>query len=109
VGFDRRNTPEGIAAILSAIPRLVPALNRATMERFWAGLRPWCADGAPAIGRLPGCEGVTLASGHFKLGITGCAATAQAVRRTIVEGGVDPLAAAFSPDRFAHGGAGQNL
>ncbi len=101
VGFDSRNTPEGVVAILSALPRLVPALNRATLERCWAGLRPWCADGAPAVGRLPGCEGVSLASGHFKLGITGCAITARALRALILEGRTDPLAAPFSPERFA--------
>ena len=108
VGFDNRNTPEGIAAVLSAIPSLAPALNRATLERCWSGLRPWCADEAPAIGRLPGCEGVVLASGHFKLGITGCAVTAQALRTLIVDGRVDPLAAPFSPERFAKGAKGSD-
>ncbi len=103
VGFDTRATAEGIASILSIVPRLLPALNSAPVERIWSGLRPWCEDGVPAIGRLPGCEGVILASGHFKLGIIGSAITARTVKTLVTDGRVDPLIAPFTPERFAEG------
>ncbi len=103
VGFDTRSTPEGVAANLAVIPRLAPALQSATLERCWAGLRPWCADSLPAIGRLPGCVGVTLASGHFKLGITGSPITALAVKRLLLNGRLHPLIEAFTPERFLKG------
>jgi glycine oxidase len=101
VGFDTRTTAEGIASILATVPRLLPALKGAALERTWSGLRPWCEDGLPAIGWLPGCEGVTLASGHFKLGIVGSPITAQAVKNLLVDGRVDPLISPFTPDRFS--------
>ena len=104
VGFDSSTTPEGMAIVLSIMPRLVPSLGSAPIERIWAGLRPWCEDGIPAIGRLPGCEGVTLASGHFKMGIIGSAMTARGVRDLIVDDRIDPLVAPFSPERFAEDG-----
>ncbi len=101
VGFDKRNTPEGIGSLLPLIPKLIPGFNGATLERCWAGLRPLCEDESPVIGRLTGCERVTIASGHYKMGIIGSAITARTIRQQIVEGRVDPLAASFSPDRFA--------
>ena len=103
VGFDTRTTAEGIATILGILPRLLPALNPAPVERVWAGLRPWCEDGLPAVGRLPGCEGAILAGGHFKLGILGSAITARTVKTLVADGQVDPLIAPFTPQRFAEG------
>jgi len=69
VGFDARPTAEGIAKILSYVPRLVPRLADATFSHAWAGLRPGSADDLPLLGRLPGWRGVSLAGGHFRNGI----------------------------------------
>ena len=102
-GFDTRPTAEGIGSVLDVVSRLTPGLSVAPIERIWAGLRPWCEDGVPAIGRLPGCENVSLASGHFKLGILGSAITARTVADLVANGRVDPLVAPFSPVRFAEG------
>jgi glycine/D-amino acid oxidase-like deaminating enzyme len=101
VGFDVRPTAEGIASILEVVSRLTPGLGTLPIDRIWAGLRPWCEDGVPAIGRLPGCENVSLASGHFKLGILGSAITAQTVADLVAHDRVDPLIEPFSPSRFS--------
>jgi glycine oxidase len=101
VGFDTRTTAGGIATVLEIVPRLVPGLSEAVLENTWSGLRPWCEDGIPAIGRLPGCQGISLASGHFKMGILGSPITARTVRRLVVDNVVDPLIAPFSPSRFS--------
>ena len=100
VGFDTRPTADGISAVLEMIPRLVPGLSQAPLEATWTGLRPWCEDGIPAIGRLPGCDRITLASGHFKMGILGSPITARTITRLIVDQSIDPLIAPFSPERF---------
>lgn len=100
VGFDKRNTPEGIASLLEMITPLVPRLGEGIFERAWAGLRPFCEDGLPVIGRLPGWEGVVVASGHFKMGIVGSPITAKRVKEIIVNGKEDSGRTPFSPARF---------
>lgn len=100
VGFDRRNTAEGIALILALIPALVPSLEKGTIDRMWAGLRPWCEDGAPVIGPLPEWDGVTVATGHYRMGIIGSPVTARVVKELIVDGRWDPSLETFSPKRF---------
>ena len=69
VGFDARPTAEGVAGILSHVPRLVPRVSDATFSHAWAGLRPGSADDLPLLGRLPGWRGVSVAGGHFRNGI----------------------------------------
>jgi glycine oxidase len=103
VGFQKRNTPEGLLQILAPMAELVPEAATAAMERTWSGLRPFCEDGLHAIGRLPGVDGVTIASGHFKMGIIGAPMTALAVRDLVEEGHVHPVIEPFSPARFAAG------
>ncbi len=101
VGFDDRTTVEGIRGILEAAPRVAPALADATLVRAWSGLRPWSADGVPVIGRVPGWTGATIASGHFKYGVSGSPGTGRAVRELIVDGRSDAVPDVMSPGRFA--------
>ncbi len=68
-GFDARPTAAGVAGLLAVVPRLVPGLAAATFSHAWAGLRPGTPDGLPLLGRVPGWQGVTLATGHFRNGI----------------------------------------
>lgn len=68
-GFDARPTAAGVASLLAVVPRLVPGLAGATFARAWAGLRPGTPDRLPLLGRVPGWQGVTLATGHFRSGI----------------------------------------
>ncbi|MCS6862514.1 MAG: glycine oxidase ThiO [Abditibacteriales bacterium] len=103
VGFDKSVTPEGIASLMGLIPALVPCLQQGHIEQMWAGLRPWCEDGAPIIGALPEWQGVTVAAGHFRQGLLASPATAKAVKSIIVDGRSDPMVETFSPARFAHG------
>jgi glycine oxidase len=100
VGFDKSVTPEGIASIMGLIPALAPRLEQGHIEQMWAGLRPWCEDGAPVIGALPEWQGVTIAAGHFRQGILASPATAKAVKEIIVDGRGDIAMIAFSPARF---------
>ncbi|HEY8738856.1 MAG TPA: glycine oxidase ThiO [Candidatus Dormibacteraeota bacterium] len=68
-GFDARPTAAGIAGLLALVPRLAPTLTTATFSRAWAGLRPGTPDRLPLLGRVPGWQGISLATGHFRNGI----------------------------------------
>lgn len=76
-GFDKRNTAEGVAGLLSLATGLAPCLADATIERTWAGLRPHTADGLPYLGPVPGLENAYVAAGHFRSGLTLSTGTAQ--------------------------------
>jgi glycine oxidase len=47
----------------------VPALASAALERCWAGLRPGSPDGLPFLDRVPDCENLFVAAGHFRAGL----------------------------------------
>jgi glycine oxidase len=69
VGFDRRPTLEGIQGLLAAALRLAPGLERGTLARAWAGLRPATPDRLPFLGRPEGFRGIVLATGHYRNGL----------------------------------------
>ncbi|MFN8857260.1 MAG: glycine oxidase ThiO [Planctomycetaceae bacterium] len=69
VGFDRRNTAEGVYGLLELARQVVPALAQGTLERTWAGLRPRSIDGQPYLGRWPGLENLIVATGHHRAGL----------------------------------------
>jgi thiazole synthase len=67
-GFDTRVTAGGIAQVLSAAVRLVPALAEYTLTETWAGLRPCTPDLLPLLGPTPWTN-VHLAAGYHRNGI----------------------------------------
>ncbi|MDX1943851.1 MAG: glycine oxidase ThiO [Pirellulaceae bacterium] len=77
VGFDKRNTAEGLADLTDFARRLVPALADAPLVRSWAGLRPGSLDGFPFLGRIPGLANAFVAAGHFRHGLYLSPATAM--------------------------------
>ena len=103
VGFDKRNTPDAIADLLARGTAVIPALSNGQVERMWSGLRPFCEDGLPAIGGVPGWENVSVAAGHFTMGITGSPITAKVIKELIVDGYWDQSMEIFSPARFVEG------
>jgi glycine oxidase len=99
-GYDARPTAAGIAGLLALAPRLVPRLADATVTAAWAGLRPGTADGRPLIGRLPGWQGLTLATGHFRDGILLAPITGELVIDLIAGRRPRLPVDAFDPGRF---------
>ncbi|HWB00706.1 MAG TPA: glycine oxidase ThiO [Pirellulales bacterium] len=79
VGYDRRNTAEGVRGLLDLAARLVPPLATFEIERTWAGLRPATADGLPYLGRIPGFSNAFIAAGHFRSGLHLSPGTARVV------------------------------
>jgi len=100
VGFDARPTAAGIGGLLALAPRLVPRLADATFTAAWAGLRPGTADGRPLIGRIPGWQGVTLASGHFRAGILLAPITGELVADLLANRRPRLPVEDFDPGRF---------
>lgn len=103
VGFDARVTADGVATILAAATALVPALKDAALNWTIAGLRPGSPDDMPLLGPVPGWDGLTVASGHYRHGnllspITGRLIANQLTGRLTSEDAT--LLATFKPDRF---------
>lgn len=76
VGYDEHTTSDGVAQIQHWAESLLPELRQAELEDSWAGLRPGSYDGLPYMGRIPGCNNVFIAAGHFRSGLHLSCATA---------------------------------
>ena len=82
VGFDRRVTAEGVALLLERARALFPALESASFDRAWAGLRPVEATGWPRVGAT-GLEDLFVAAGHGRNGVLLAPITAERLRDVI--------------------------
>ncbi len=101
VGFDKAVTAEGIAWLLSSAIKLVPSLASAPIANTWAGLRPWSPDSRPILGKAPGWENVTLATGHSATGFELSAITGKAIAELVVTGQTPAIMRAFGVERFS--------
>ncbi len=100
VGFDKAVTAEGIAWLLSSAIQLVPSLASAPIADIWAGLRPWSPDSRPILGKAPGWENVTLATGHSASGFELSAITGKTIADLVVTGQTPAIIRAFGVERF---------
>ncbi|SER85586.1 glycine oxidase [Gracilibacillus ureilyticus] len=66
---DKRVRVKGVHHLLTRAQQILPALEYAQLEHFWAGIRPQTADGFPYIGKVPGKQGIYAATGHYRNGI----------------------------------------
>ena len=82
-GFDRATTESGIRGLLEFAWSLIPEWRGATVEQTWAGLRPGTPDGLPYLDRLPDCENVFIAAGHYRGGIYLSPGTARVMSELI--------------------------
>ena len=99
-GFRKHTTKRALAGLRAMATRLVPALRHTEVAGAWAGLRPGSEDGWPVIGRLPTCENVYVATGHFRNGILLAPVTGKAVTQLVLEGGAVMGLEAFGAERF---------
>jgi D-amino-acid dehydrogenase len=92
-------------AITAAAQRALPTWQVPSKRRDWAGMRSLSPDGLPFIGRVPGLDGVHLATGHATLGITLAPLTAELLAGMLLGGARDEeLLGAFDPARAIRGG-----
>lgn len=99
VGFEREVTPAGMEKIFSAAIELAPELANARIDEMWAGLRPDSPDHLPILGPAD-LDGLLLATGHFRLGITLAPITARLICEWITKQSVSVDWERFSPMRF---------
>ena len=92
VGRDPEWIAEG-ARLAERAARVSPALEDVPVVAAWSGRRAMTPDGLPAVGAVPGVEGLEVAAGFSSIGMV----TIPAACRRLVEGGAE----AFDPARFA--------
>ena len=103
VGFRRRTTKAGLRDRAAMASSLAPRLAAVAPVDSWAGLRPGSADGLPLLGPLPGWEGVSVATGHYRNGILLSPITGSLIARSILDVSPDGSLAPFGPGRFIKG------
>ena len=102
-GTDLSVNPVRVARILEVVRECLPAFRDHDFSGIqpWSGLRPCSPDGLPYVGKWPGLENLTLATGHAMLGMTLGAGTGQTVARMISGEAVSSAWNVCRPDRFA--------
>jgi D-amino-acid dehydrogenase len=69
-GFDARVTAGGVAEVLREGLAIAPDLEKATLAEVRVGLRPMTRDGLPLIGSPARLQGLTIATGMGRYGLT---------------------------------------
>jgi glycine oxidase len=103
VGFRKNTTASVLASLRRMAVTLVPSLAYAELASDWAGLRPGSPDDLPILGPVPGWEGVSVASGHFRKGILLAPITGRLMAQWLTQGRTEMPMEPFSPARFAVG------
>jgi sarcosine oxidase subunit beta len=97
--------PDGLAGLVGAAARRVPALADAGIAHGVTGVYDMTPDGRPMLGEWPGLSGLVLAAGFSGTGFKISPAVGEAVAALVtgnpVAGSVD--IGAFRPGRFAEG------
>ena len=101
VGFDENATSGARDTIMASLLNMMPALAEARLVRQTACLRPLSLDRLPVLGRVPGWEGVYLASGGGRSGILLGPAMGRIAADLIAKGTSDIPIGPFDPGRFA--------
>lgn len=103
-GQDLSVDPIRAQGIIESFCEFFPAFQPEHFEGLqpWSGLRPCTPDGLPYIGRVPGLENVTVATGHAMLGLSLGPITGKLIAKSLSHPLQEPR---LSPARFACRGA----
>ena len=100
--FDGGISPPRVRGILRSLSRHLPAFRPELFHdcRPWCGHRPCTPDGLPYLGRLPGIENLSVATGHAMMGLSMAPITGKLM--TEVVSGERPSIdlSMLRPDRF---------
>lgn len=99
-GYDDTLNTQRLAALERGAAEYLRRPVGPEVREKWYGWRPMCIDDVPLIGRVPGRDGLWIATGHGMMGVSMSAATGQLVA-DLVSGAtpaVDPTP--YSPARF---------
>lgn len=95
--------PPRIRGLVRSAIRHLPAFRPEDFEgvRPWCGHRPCTPDGLPYLGRLPGFENLTLATGHAMMGLSLAPITGLLVSEILSGSPPSIPVTALRPDRYA--------
>jgi len=99
-GFIKDVTAAAVDALRNMAFEIAPVLAAFDIKDSWAGLRPMSPDGLPIIGPVPGVEGLTVATGHYRNGILLAPITAKIVAAELRTGVRSVYTKIFWPGRF---------
>jgi glycine oxidase len=108
VGFRKEVTADAIETLRAAALEIAPMLVNFDIKEAWAGLRPYAPDGLPVIGRVPGRQGLFVATGHYRNGILLAPVTAELIADEVLGGESSDYLEEFGPGRFFAGSAASN-
>ncbi len=99
-GFDERPTSEARDQIMASLLKMLPSLADAKLVQHTACLRPLAPDWLPVLGKIPGWDGLYIATGAGRKGILLCPAMGRVTADLIARGETDIPIDAFRVDRF---------
>jgi len=105
-GFEKMTTPAGMDKLKTGAVKMLPGLSQQLIEDTWSGLRPGSIDGWPYLGRVPGAEGLWVATGHFTHGLLLSAVTGSLMAQVLADERPGMDLNAFALDRKPHPVAG---
>ncbi|MGE0049462.1 MAG: glycine oxidase ThiO [Acidithiobacillus sp.] len=85
VGFDKSFTPEAAQELLAFAHRVFPVSRAYPVTQQWSGLRPGSPNNIPFISKVPGQDGLFIASGHFRYGLTTAPITAELLTELVLD------------------------
>jgi len=100
VGFDKSVTKAAASRLREMSCKIVPDIASLEMSDHWSGLRPYAADGLPALGSVGGIEGFFVATAHYRNGILLAPLSAKLAANKLVNGKKSEYLARFGADRF---------
>ena len=96
--------PETLDRYARALARRVPATSRGHWRGAWTGIYDVSPDWQPAIGAVPGVDGVYVAAGFSGHGFKLAPAVGTAVAELVCDGHASSFdLAPLDPERFARG------
>ena len=100
-GFDDAPTAQARDEIMSALLRMMPAMEDAELVRQTACLRPVTPDGLLVLGEIPGWDGLFIATGAGRKGILYGPGIGLATADLVLSRRTSVGLASFDPGRFA--------
>jgi D-amino-acid dehydrogenase len=100
-GIDETLKHKRIDAIVRSSAAFLKDWEPEEIELEWAGLRPYPSDGLPVIGAVPGREGLYVATGHGRMGITLGPITGKLMAQVMLEGAAPRELEPFRIERFS--------
>lgn len=100
-GYDARLNRVRLDALRRGAAEYLREPEGPTVEQTWYGWRPMTPDDQPILGRAPGLDNLTLATGHGMLGVTLSAVTGQLIAELLSGRAPSLDLAPFSPARFS--------